>query len=213
MKSKLKNTDEIVIDAVSNVLEFRNAESKHPVKRIRKFTECLGKGVMRMYPEYGLTPAKLSVIVCVSAIHDIGKLAVPDAILLKPGKLSQKEMETVKLHTVKGAEIIHDLVHLNSKEYYKYCYEIVRHHHERYDGRGYPDGLKGEKISRGAQIVSLADAYDALISERVYKEAFSPERAFMIIMKGECGTFSRKLLNVFENVRPEMEKLARRYKE
>lgn len=207
MKRQRRKADENTIDTVSNVVAFCNAEPEHHPERLRKFTECLGKGVMRMYPEYGLTRSALEVIVHAAAIHDIGKLAVPEEILQKPEGLTGQEWEIVKQHTVKGDEMIRSLICLDDKGVHDICCDIARHHHERYDGGGYPDGLKGEEISIGAQMVALADVYDALLSKRIYKEAIAPDRTFMMIMAGECGVFSPKLLRVFENVREEMEKL------
>ena len=142
-----------------------------------------------------------------SAMHDVGKVAIPDNILLKPGKLTADEFEVMKLHTVKGCEIINTISFMNDKEFFQYCYEICRNHHERYDGRGYPDGLKGEEIPIAAQVVSLADVYDALVSERVYKAAYEPEVAFEMIMNGECGIFSPKLLECFRMAKQEFEEL------
>ena len=207
VKRRKRKADENTIDTVSNVVEFCIPEPDHHADRIRKFTECLGKGIMQMCPEYGLTAPALEAIVHASAIQDIGKLAVPEEILQKPGKLSGQEWEIIKLHTIQGDEMIRNLMYLDDEGIHDVCCDIARHHHERYDGGGYPDGLKGEKISIGAQTVALADVYDALLSKRTYKRAVEPEQAFMMIMAGECGVFSPKLLRVFEKVRKEMEEL------
>ena len=139
-------------------------------------------------------------IVEASALHDLGKISIPDKILLKPGRLTKEEFEYMKLHTVKGCELIQAVNLEQSEELKQICYDIIRYHHERYDGKGYPDGLKGDEIPVSAQLVSLADVYDALINERCYKDAFSNEKAFNMIMNGECGTFSQsfwKLSNRF----------------
>ena len=175
---KLNHVNEILIDSLSNIVEFRNMESKQHIKRIREYAMCLGKSVMKLYPEYELTPEKLVQIGWASSLHDIGKIAIPDSIILKPAKLTPDEFELIKSHTTKGAEIIQQRVQLNDRAIYEYAYDIARHHHEKYDGKGYPDGLKGDEISIAAQIVSLVDVYDALTSKRVYKIAVRFHRSF-----------------------------------
>ena len=150
----------------------------------------------------------MNVIASASALHDIGKIAIPDSILLKPGRLTEEEFEYMKSHTTKGGEILSSIKNVWDEEYGKVSFEICRYHHERYDGRGYPDGLIGDQIPLSAQIVSIADVYDALVNERVYKSAFSKEKAFQMIVTGECGVFSPKLLDSFWNMRREFEKLA-----
>lgn len=210
---KLRRMNEIMIDSMSNLVEFRNTESGQHVKRIREFTKCMGEAVMEMYPEYGITPEKLETIGQASSMHDIGKIVIPDSILLKPGKLTAEEFEVMKTHTSTGSEMVSKFLQLDDEEFFDYCYDIARHHHERYDGRGYPDGLKGEEISIAAQIVSLADVYDALVSKRVYKGAFEVDQAYQMIVNGECGVFSPKLLKAFAKVKQEFEALAKQYSE
>ena len=163
---------------------------------------------MEDYPEYNLTSKQLNVIVSASALHDVGKIAIPDSILLKPGRLTKEEFEYMKEHTTKGCEIINNIRGVWSEEYAKASYEICRHYHERYDGRGYPDGLLGENIPISAQLVAVADVYDALVNERVYKSAFSADKAFNMIINGECGTFSPKLMDCFTKCRDRFESLA-----
>ena len=133
-------------------------------------------------------------------MHDVGKISIPDRILNKPGRLTEEEFEIMKQHTVKGCEILQNIPDIIDEGVYKYSYDICRHHHERWDGRGYPDGLSGDDISIWAQVVSVADVYDALTAERVYKKAFSHEKAVQMIHDGECGTFSPKLLKAFDEV-------------
>lgn len=205
---KLRSMNDAVIDAMSNIVEFRNLESGMHVKRIKKFTCCLATCIEKNYPEYGLNEDKISKITQVSAMHDIGKIAIPDQILLKPGRLTAEEFEIMKTHTVKGSELIQSIGMFQDEETYKYSYDICRHHHERFDGRGYPDGLSGEDIPIAAQIVSIADVYDALVTERVYKKPYDKETAYHMMMNGECGIFSPKLLKCLEKVRCEFEKLA-----
>ena len=204
---QLKQSKENVIDILGTVVEYRNLESGEHIKRVKGYTRILGERLMKDYPEYGLNQDKIEIIVSASALHDIGKIAIPDSILLKPGKLTNDEFEYMKSHTTRGCEILSNIENTWDQEYGKYSYEICRYHHERYDGKGYPDGLKGEEIPVSAQIVSIADVYDALVNERVYKSAFAKEKAFQMIVTGECGVFSPKLLDCFWNVRREFEEL------
>ncbi len=204
---QLKETNDKIIDALSAVVEFRDLESGEHIQRIKGFTRILLNYVAEYYKEYEITSEQIEKIVQASAMHDVGKIAIPDNILLKPGKLTSDEFETMKLHTVKGCDIINTIDFINDKEFFQYCYEICRHHHERFDGRGYPDQLKGEEIPISAQVVSLADVYDALVSERVYKAAYTPEEAFQMILNGECGIFSPKILECFKMAKKEFEEM------
>lgn len=184
-----------MIDIMSDIVEFRNLESGLHVKRIKGLSSILAQTCMETYPDYGLTPERIDLLVTASAMHDIGKIAIPDNILLKPGRLTDDERQVMMSHTTKGCEILKMMGEVQDEDQYNMCYDICRHHHERYDGKGYPDGLRGEEISIEAQIVSLADVYDALVSERVYKSAFDKETAYKMICNGECGTFSEQILN------------------
>lgn len=208
---KLNLVNEILIDSLSNIVEFRNMESKQHIKRIREYSLCLGKSIMKLYPEYELTTEKLMQIGWASSLHDLGKIAIPDSIILKPGKLTPDEFELVKSHTTKGAEIIQHRVRLNDRAIFEYAYDIARHHHEKYDGKGYPDGLKGDEISIAAQMVSLVDVYDALTSKRVYKAAYEPDKAYQMIINGHSGAFSPKLLKAFAEVKTQFEHLLEMY--
>lgn len=204
---ELRETNNKIIDTLATVVEFRDSESGEHIKRIKGFTRILLNYVMKYYKEYELTEEQMEKIVEASAMHDVGKIAIPDNILLKPGKLTADEFEVMKLHTVKGCDIIDTISFMNDKEFFQYCYEICRYHHERFDGRGYPDHLKGEEIPIAAQVVSLADVYDALVSERVYKAAYEPEEAYQMILNGECGIFSPKILECFRMAKEEFENL------
>ena len=168
---------------------------------------------MNLYPEYELTQEKLMQIGWASSLHDIGKIVIPDTIILKPAKLTPDEFEIIKSHTTKGAEIIQHRIRLNDKAMYEYAYDIARHHHEKYDGKGYPDGLTGDEISIAAQIVSLVDVYDALTSKRVYKMAYEPDKAYQMILNGYSGTFSPKLLKAFAEVKSSFENLLSMYQD
>lgn len=194
-----------IIDLLGTMAEYRNLESGEHIRRVKVYTKILAEELMKEDPECGLTPEKISVIVSASPLHDIGKIAIPDTILLKPGKLTPEEYEYIKSHTICGCEILENIKDVWSKEYAQISMEICRYHHERYDGNGYPDRLKGDEIPIHAQIVSVADVYDALVNERVYKDAVPKDRAFRMIINGECGIFSPKLLECFTNCREQME--------
>lgn len=209
---KLKESNTKIIDILGTVVECRNLESGEHVKRVKSFTKILAEQMMNDYPEYQLTQEKIDVIVSASALHDIGKIGIPDSILLKPARLTKDEYEYMKSHTTRGCEVLDNIEDVWDETYSKVSYEICRHHHERYDGKGYPDSLEGEAIPISAQMVGLADAYDALVSERVYKSAFSEDEAFQMIVSGECGVFSPKLLECFRKTKKQFEELNRTLK-
>ena len=210
---KIQASNEKIIDVLGTVVEYRNLESGEHIKRVKGFTKILAHCAAENYPEYGLTPERIDVIVSASPLHDIGKITISDTVLLKPGKLTAEEFEEIKKHTTRGCDILEKIDDAWDSEYAQVCYNICRHHHEKYDGRGYPDGLVGEQIPIEAQLVSVADVYDALVSERVYKKAIDKERAFQMILDGECGAFSDKMMDCFRKVKPEFEKLATEYQE
>lgn len=196
-RKKLENSNEFLINALSSVVEFRSLESGEHIKRVRYFTHIILNYLKKEHPEYGLSDEQIDSIVRASALHDIGKIAIPDSILLKPGKLTSEEFAEMKKHTIYGCELLENFKQ-EDNEFYHYCYDICRHHHERYDGKGYPDGLAGEDIPIWAQVVSIVDVFDALVSKRVYKTAYAAEEAVRMIRDGECGTFSPIILECFE---------------
>lgn len=208
---QIRETNEKIVDVLGTVVEYRNLESGEHIKRVKEFTNILAEKAAEKYPEYGLTPEKITVIVAASPLHDIGKIAIKDSVLLKPGRLTDEEFEYMKTHTTKGCEILTQIAGTWSEKYEKISYEICRHHHERYDGKGYPDGLAGEDIPISAQLVSIADVYDALVSDRVYKKAIEKGKAYQMILDGECGTFSPRLIECFKESRQEFEELVCRY--
>ncbi len=197
-EQKIMEANEFMIDALSTVIEFRSVETGDHVKRIKYFTRILAKYLAKYYPEYGLDDEMVDQIARASALHDIGKIGIPDSVLMKPGRLTEDEYEIIKTHTTIGCEILETFHNSYQEEFYQYCYDICRHHHERWDGNGYPDHLAGDDIPVSAQIVSIADVYDALVSERVYKSAYSTDEAYRMILAGECGQFSPKILECFE---------------
>jgi len=196
---KLRQSNSFFIEALNTAVEFRDNESGMHIQRIRDITRLFLYNVSERYPEYSVLRKDADLICDAAAMHDIGKIAIPDAILLKPGRLTKEEFDIMKTHSLKGCEIL-DKLSIENSELLGYCYDICRHHHERWDGRGYPDGLSGNNISIWAQIVSIADVYDALVSKRVYKDARSHEKALEMIINGECGVFNPMLLECLEEM-------------
>lgn len=198
----------LMVSILSHIVEFRNGESGLHVLHIGTMTELLLKRLREKTNAYNLDSAKISMISKAAAFHDIGKISISEEILNKPGRLTKEEFEVIKTHSAVGADMLANLPLHKDEPLVKIAYEICRWHHERYDGSGYPDGLKGEEIPISAQVVSLADAYDALISERVYKKAFSHEKAMTMILNGECGKFNPLLLeclcDVSEHIQEEL---------
>ncbi len=187
-----------MVEILSNIVEFRNGESGLHVMHIRVITGILLQTLQRIAPQYNLTPSQIALISNASTMHDIGKISIDEKILNKPGRLTPEEFEIMKTHSLIGAHILKNSMITNNSELLKLAHDICRWHHERYDGRGYPDGLKGEEIPIAAQVVALADVYDALTSERVYKPAYSHDKAITMIMNGECGQFNPLLLQCLE---------------
>ncbi|MBQ7859392.1 MAG: PAS domain-containing protein, partial [Faecalibacterium sp.] len=207
----LRHSNDTMVDALSSIIEYRSVESGQHILRIRHFTKILLEEVVRSCPEYKLTEADVQIISSAAALHDVGKISIPDAILKKPGKLTEEEMEIMRGHTLTGCHILQRLGDLGNKEYMRYAHNICHYHHERWDGNGYPEGLSGEAIPICAQVVGLADVYDALTTKRVYKDAYSFDTAVNMILNGECGVFSPKLLECFKHVTSKYEALARAY--
>lgn len=190
-KEKVSNT---MISILSHIVEFRNNESGLHVVHIRTITELLLRRLRKKTDRYPLTEADISLISTASALHDIGKINIPEQILNKPGRLTKEEFEIVKTHSAVGEHMLRQIPFNQNEPLVKIAREICRWHHERWDGRGYPDGLKGDEIPISAQVVSLADVYDALTSERCYKAAFDHDTALNMIVNGECGAFNPLLL-------------------
>ena len=189
-----EKSNSTMINILSHIVEFRNGESGLHVLHIQTATDILLRTLVRKNDKYNLNAADISLISTASALHDIGKINIPASILNKPGKLTKEEFDTMKTHTTTGAEILDKLPFQQESPLVKTAYAICRWHHERWDGRGYPDGLKGEDIPIAAQVVAMADVYDALTSERCYKKAFGHDKAMEMILNGECGQFNPLLL-------------------
>lgn len=189
-----EKSSRMMVSILSQIVEFRNGESGLHVRHINILTEMLLDRLMQKTGRYHLNWNEQYLITLASSLHDIGKIGIDEKILNKPGRLTAEEFEEMKKHTVIGEEILCSLEIYQNELLVKVAREICRWHHERYDGRGYPDGLKGEEIPISAQVVSLADVYDALVSDRVYKKAYSHEKAIQMILNGECGVFNPLLL-------------------
>ena len=185
---------ELMINILGHIMEFRNGESGQHIHNVRRLTEFFLRELLKRTDRYPLTESEVATIVTASALHDIGKIAIDEKILNKPGRLTDEEFAIMKTHSAIGAQMLEDVVLEDGNELVKTAYNICRWHHERYDGRGYPDGISGDDIPVAAQVVALADVYDALTSKRVYKDAFDTETAVIMITAGQCGAFNPILL-------------------
>ena len=208
---------DMLFSYVISVIENRDFYAEYHCEKVQRFTRILLEKVIRFCPDYKISEEDVDTICFAAMLHDVGKIVVPDRILHKAGRLDFNELEIMKNHTRKGRQIFERLMKLtreDSADYalYKCCAEVCMYHHERYDGDGYPLGLKGDEIPIAAQVVSVADVYDALTSERVYKKAFSHEKAMEMILAGECGTFNPLLLECLQdiqgNIQVEMKRAA-----
>ena len=203
IRARENNTD-MLVGVLSHIVEFRNGESGAHVRHIRIITELLLHRLLEISSNYSITAEQQDLIPLASALHDIGKIGIDEKILNKPGKLTPEEFKVIQTHSMLGAKMLHDLDGFAEQPLLQTAYEIARWHHERWDGRGYPDGLKGDEIPISAQLVSLADVYDALTSERCYKKAFSHEKAVQMILNGECGAFNPLLLQCLTDIQDDL---------
>lgn len=210
IRARENNTD-MLVGVLSHIVEFRNGESGAHVRHIRIITELLLHRLLEISSNYSITAEQQDMIPLASALHDIGKIGIDEKILNKPGKLTPEEFEVMKTHSMLGAKMLHDLDGFAVQPLLQTAYEIARWHHERWDGRGYPDGLKGDEIPISAQLVSLADVYDALTSERCYKKAFSHEKAVQMILNGECGAFNPLLLQCLTDIQADLKEELKQY--
>lgn len=196
-----------LVEAMADIVEFRSNESGTHVKRVSGYTRILMEGLIHFYPEYKYLYNDIESISFASCLHDLGKIAIPDAVLNKPGRYNDDEFAVMKTHTTHGYEQVLALKDIMAQKLYDYSIDIVRHHHERYDGRGYPDGLAGEEITIWSQAVALSDVYDALTSKRCYKEEYDHETSCSMILNGECGAFNPKIIDVFQRAKEKMNQL------
>ncbi len=206
LSANAKRIDELhrgTIEALATAIEFRDIESGEHVSRIYGMTKYI---LLHTAFGEGLTEEEIEDIARGAIMHDIGKIAISDVILNKPGKLTKEEFNIMKQHTVKGAELLEQIYQIQLHDSYRHACDIARHHHERWDGNGYPDRLVGDEISIASQVASIVDVYDALVSVRVYKNAYEPDVAVNMIKNGECGVFNPKLLECFLEAEPVMRK-------
>ena len=202
-----EENNNIMIQIMSNILGSRNSESREHILHIKTATEMMLRQLIKITDVYHLTEADIALITTASSLHDIGKIYIPEEILNKPGRLTDEEFKIMKTHSKLGADIIQDIHLPQEKPLVHTAWEICRWHHERWDGKGYPDGLKGEEIPISAQVVSIADVYDALTSERCYKKAFDHDTAIKMILDGQCGQFNPILLKCLKELSPRIFKI------
>ena len=202
-----EENNNIMIRILSSILGSRNSESRKHILHIKTATEMMLRQLIKITDVYHLTEADIALITTASSLHDIGKIYIPEEILNKPGRLTDEEFKIMKTHSELGADIIQDMHLPQEKPLVHTAWEICRWHHERWDGKGYPDGLKGEEIPISAQVVSIADVYDALTSERCYKKAFDHDTAIKMILDGQCGQFNPILLKCLKELSPRLFKM------
>ena len=202
-----EENNNIMIQIMSNILGSRNSESREHILHIKIATEMMLRQLVKVTDAYPLTEADIALITTASSLHDIGKIRIPEEILNKPGRLTDEEFKIMKKHSELGAAIIKDMDFPQDHRLVHTAWEICRWHHERWDGKGYPDGLKGEEIPICAQVVSIVDVYDALTSERCYKKAFDHDTAVKMILEGQCGQFNPVLLKCLKELSLQFSKM------
>ena len=202
-----EENNNIMIQIMSNILGSRNSESREHILHIKTATEMMLRQLVKVTDVYPLTEADIALITTASSLHDIGKIRIPEEILNKPGRLTDEEFQIMKTHSELGAAIIKDMDFPQDHPLVHTAWEISRWHHERWDGKGYPDGLKGEEIPISAQVVSIVDVYDALTSERCYKKAFDHDTAIQMILDGQCGQFNPILLMCLKELSLQLSKM------
>ena len=203
-----EENNNIMIQIMSNILGSRNSESREHILHIKIATEMMLRQLVKVTDAYPLTEADIALITTASSLHDIGKIRIPEEVLNKPGRLTDEEFKIMKKHSELGATIIKDMDFPQDHRLVHTAWEICRWHHERWDGKGYPDGLKGEEIPICAQVVSIVDVYDALTSERCYKKAFDHDTAIQMILDGQCGQFNPILLKCLKELSIQLSKMS-----
>ncbi|MBQ0165925.1 MAG: response regulator [Treponema sp.] len=213
LRQRLQKSNEMFVDTLSSIIEHRSLESGLHIKRIRSFTDILLRKLQEDQQYSMLDEETIETISQAATLHDVGKIVIPDSILNKPGRFTDEEFSVMKTHTTEGGNIIKKLNGEYQKDYLDYAWQIAMYHHERWDGKGYPEGLSGDSIPLCAQVVGIADVYDALTTPRVYKPAISHGKAITMILSGECGQFSEKINHALRSVAPQFEELARQYRD
>lgn len=208
---RLRETNKSMVGALASIIETRSQETGQHVKRISKYVEALLKQVNDTYPTMALSEDEIALIASAASLHDIGKVAIPDAILNKPGRLTPEEFDVIKTHSERGAMMLDNLKDLADEDYLTCAHDICLSHHERWDGGGYPHGLRGDEIPLSAQAAGIADCFDALTNDRVYKKAIEPHEAIEMIVDGKCGAFAPYLLEALRAQEPLFTRLREKY--
>lgn len=197
----------------TNMLRFADFEPEEHILYVQGYTRILAEHYAKLFPKARMTISKINKIVRATRLHDIGKLAVPESVLLKEGRLSEGEFEMLKAHTLRGCELIHLLGQTDDEEYNRICHNIVLYHHEKHDGTGYPYGLKKDKIPKEAQIVGLADMYDVLIHGKDKRQKFTKEEAYQMLIRDEFGEISPRLKEAFQDAKTDLEAFVIEYEQ
>ena len=208
LASEIRHSRSMIVETLCSIIEQRSLESGQHIKRIRMFTDIILRYMAENYSDVNLDESMIECISNASMLHDIGKIVIPDAILNKPSRLTADEFEVMKSHAVEGANIIRKLSFIREKNYLEYAWQIAMYHHERWDGKGYPEGLSGDAIPLCAQAVAIADVYDALTTHRVYKPVIPHQQAVVMILNDECGVFSDRMKQALRAVAPKFLELA-----
>ena len=202
---EIKEHQKHLINILHDIITNRNVESVKHIQYVQGYTRILASQYADLFPRAKLTKDRIEMIVQAAKMHDVGNITVPDSIINRPGRLSRYEMELLKQHTIKGSEIMKVMSEIQEDDYSRICYNVCRYHHEKYDGMGYPEGLKGDQIPIEAQIVGLADMYDALVNVTVNKEAYTSQEAFYKLMRGDCGELSPQMKECLDAARKSLE--------
>lgn len=206
-ENQFKAHHEHLIEILKDIMFYRNTESVEHVQYVQEYTRIIARQYAKLYPRSKMTAHKIDLIVQAAQMHDVGKITMPDAILTRPGQLSRSEMELLKEHTINGSRIMKVMSEFQGKDYSRICYNVCLYHHEKYDGTGYPYGLKKDKIPIEAQIVALADMYDALVNEKMNNEVYSKEKAFYMLMNGICGELSPRMKECLQEAKESLEEV------
>lgn len=207
--SEIERIQHQVLVSFANMIEMRDGMTGQHVKRTGEYVKILAEELIRrgMYKDE-LDKTKMDTIVSAAALHDIGKIAISDMILQKPGRLTDEEFDMIKTHSKIGGDIIEDVLNdVGENAYLREAKKMATSHHERWDGTGYPDGLVGDDIPLSARIMAVADVFDALVSKRQYKEAYSMDKAFNIMEESKGSHFDPDIVSVFIDIRPQIEKI------
>lgn len=203
--TRLREHHEHLIEVLHDIINYRNAETVEHVRYVQAYTRILAEHYAKVFPRAKMTKNKIEMITRAASMHDVGKIAMPDSILSRPGRLSDSEMEILKEHTIKGKQIVKVMTEFESAEYSRICCNVCLYHHEKYDGSGYPGKVKKDRIPVEAQLVGLADMYDTLVNSSVNREICSKEKAYYMLMNGECGELSPRMKECLEDAKADME--------